>query len=162
MAKANPDATAAPNKFPWPPVILLLGLLTAAFLNMVAPVPWPDFLKNSMTALFGFIILAAGITLELWTIAYFGTKKSNVLPTRPADKLLTGGPFKYSRNPIYLGNFLLTFSFAPIFTNLWFIAAALGMLIATGRLAISREERHLDAKFGQEWRDYAAKTRRWM
>lgn len=151
-----------PSKFPWPPVLLVLGLLGAVWLNYAAPVPWPNRLDNSLTTVVGFLVLVAGLGLELWTITYFGKMKSNVLPTREADMLLTEGPFALSRNPIYLGNVLLIFSFAAIFRNPWFAVTALAVLIATGRLAIAREEKHLDAKFGPKWNDYRTNVRRWL
>lgn len=162
MAEKIPAPIPVPSKFPWPPVLLVLGLLVAVLLNRIAPVPWPNRLDNSLFSVLGFLVLGAGLGLEIWTITYFGKNKSNVLPTREADKLLTEGPFALSRNPIYLGNVLLIFSFAALFRNPWFAVTALAVLIATGRLAVAREEKHLAAKFGPKWNDYRTNVRRWL
>ena len=89
-------------------------------------------------------------------------ERTNVLPTRPALRLVTEGPFRLTRNPIYLGNTVMTASAALAFGNGWLVPAALLAAFATHRLAILREEAHLRQRFGAEWDAYAARTPRWL
>ncbi len=71
-------------------------------------------------------------------------------------------PFSKSRNPIYVANTLLVLGAGLLFGILWLVIAALLAAFATQKLAIEREERHLAARFGPDWRAYAAQTPRWL
>jgi protein-S-isoprenylcysteine O-methyltransferase Ste14 len=75
---------------------------------------------------------------------------------------VSGGPFSFSRNPIYLANTMLTFGIGLIAGSVWFILLGLVAAFATQKLAIEREEKHLDARFGKKYRDYRKKVRRWI
>jgi protein-S-isoprenylcysteine O-methyltransferase Ste14 len=87
---------------------------------------------------------------------------ANILPHRAATRLVTWGPFRLSRNPIYLGNTIMTASATLAFAKLWLLPAALIAATATHHLAILREEAHLDAMFGELWRAYTCRTARWI
>lgn len=78
---------------------------------------------------------------------------------RPVGDL---GPFRFSRNPIYLANTLLLIGIGLAAGNGWFVPLALLMAVLVDRLAIRREERHLAIRFGNAWIDYAAATPRWL
>ena len=88
--------------------------------------------------------------------------RANILPHRAATALITSGPFAVSRNPIYLGNVLLTVGLALAVNNAWLLpAAGLGaFLLAT--LAIGREETHLEAVFGSRFEAYKRRISRWF
>jgi protein-S-isoprenylcysteine O-methyltransferase Ste14 len=88
--------------------------------------------------------------------------KANILPHRGATRLVTWGPFGVSRNPIYLGNTVMTASAALAFGKLWLLPAAIAAGFATHHLAILREEAHLAANFGDDWRAYLGRTSRWL
>ena len=88
--------------------------------------------------------------------------RANILPHRAATALVTEGPFRLSRNPIYVGNTVVLAGLGLAVGNLWFLPAAAVAALLTQRLAIVREEAHLAALFGDEWTSYAARTRRWL
>jgi len=151
--------TARPNVLPWPPMVLVGAALVAIALGRMLPLPaldgfWP-------TAL-GLATLLAGVALDLWAIMTMRRAATNIMPNRAADRLVTWGPFRFSRNPIYLANTLLLIGIGVAFGNLWFVLCAVASAMIVERLAIRREERHLAAKFGADWTAYAAATPRWL
>ena len=85
-----------------------------------------------------------------------------MLPHRGASSLITDGPYKRFRNPIYLGEVLIFLGIAEATKNVWFVIAGVVFAILVTRLAIVPEERHLEEKFGDAYRDYKARTRRWI
>jgi protein-S-isoprenylcysteine O-methyltransferase Ste14 len=84
------------------------------------------------------------------------------MPHKAADKLVTDGPFRIRRNPIYMGEVLIFLGLAQATLNIWLAIMAPIFAIAILRLAILPEERHLEARFGQEYLDYKERTRRWF
>lgn len=157
------DMREKPNRIPWPP-LLYGGLAVAAMLLQAWwPLPWP--LPGSWgQPLFiaGAVLFIAGLAADLGTMLLFVRRSANILPHRPATRLITDGPFRFSRNPIYTGNTLMLAGAGLAFSALWLLLAAAAAAIATHYLAVLREEAHLDAKFGEEWRAYAATTPRWL
>lgn len=146
-----------PNRIPWPPILLALALAGAyagrAALSVAGLGP-----AQTMA---GFAVAGAGIGLIGWAFVTFGVARANILPHRAADRLITSGPFAWSRNPIYLGEVVVLAGLALAWSSLAPALAALGLGVAVSKLAIEREEAHLDARFGDAWRDYAATVRRW-
>ena len=84
------------------------------------------------------------------------------MPNRAAEHLVTGGPFSFTRNPIYLANALLMIAVGLIAGIAWLVLFAIVAAYATQKLAIEREERHLQARFGKRYIDYAKRVRRWI
>ncbi|RJF77191.1 isoprenylcysteine carboxylmethyltransferase family protein [Rhodopseudomonas palustris] len=148
-----------PNVLPWPPMLLGTAAVLAITLGLVAPLPTTD---AGWVTLPGFVLLVLGLGLDIWAILTMRSAQTNILPHRGADRLVTWGPFRLSRNPIYLANTLLLSGIGLAFGNLWFVVFALVSAFAVDRLAIRREERHLAQRFGRDWADYAATTPRWL
>jgi protein-S-isoprenylcysteine O-methyltransferase Ste14 len=156
------DLRDRPNTVPWPPILFAGAALIALGLQAVVPLPWPNGPWRAVLAMAGLFLAAAGLALDLATMLAFRHHRTTVLPHRGATRLITDGPFRFSRNPIYLGNTLLVAGAGLVFGVAWLIPAALAGASATGRLAIAREEQHLALRFGQDWADYAARTPRWL
>jgi protein-S-isoprenylcysteine O-methyltransferase Ste14 len=81
---------------------------------------------------------------------------------RPTTALVTSGPYRLTRNPMYLGMAFLYAGLALSFGVTWSLAFLPLVLLAVDRLAILREEHYLEAKFGEEYRRYKARVRRWL
>ena len=75
---------------------------------------------------------------------------------------MTSGPFRFTRNPIYLGNTIVMLGLSAFLDNGWFLALEFGAAIAVQRLAIRREEAHLAARFGEAWSADPARAPRWL
>jgi protein-S-isoprenylcysteine O-methyltransferase Ste14 len=148
-----------PNSLPWPPMLLGSAVLLAIVLGRLWPLP---ALEGIWATLVGGALLLAGFGFDLWAIVTMRRANTNVMPNRAADLLVTWGPFRFSRNPIYLGNTLLLLGIGLAIGNIWFVIFAFAVAASVDRLAIRREEQHLAARFGDAWTDYAAKTPRWL
>ena len=88
--------------------------------------------------------------------------RTNVWPHRQADLLVTAGPFRIWRNPIYMGEMLILLGLAQVTYNIWFAILAPVFALAVFKLAILPEESHLEARFGETYLDYKSRTRRWF
>lgn len=157
------DLESSPNRIPWPPLILVGSAAAALALERLAPgaIPMPGAASAGGSAL-GWVLMAAGVGLDLWSIMTLLGHRTNFLPHRAAGKLVTSGPYALSRNPIYLGNILLLAGAGLAFGMPWFLICAFGSAILVHHLAIRREEVHLAAKFGADWDAYVSQTPRWI
>lgn len=110
----------------------------------------------------GVVPIAAGVLLNLWADRYFKRFQTTVKPFEESSHLIEAGPFRFSRNPMYLGLllilagvFLLLGSLGPLV-----VVVALAWLITTQFVVL--EERALEARFGDVYRRYKARVRRWL
>lgn len=87
---------------------------------------------------------------------------TNVNPAKPATALVTTGPFRLSRNPLYVSLTLLYVGIALLFNAVmpWLLLPGVLWVVQYG--VIKREEAYLEGRFGQAYLDYAAKVRRWL
>jgi protein-S-isoprenylcysteine O-methyltransferase Ste14 len=148
-----------PNAVPWPPLLLLAGIAAGAALGALLPIPFPLIAALQIA---GYFLIAIGIVFDFSAIWTMWRARTNILPHKAAGTLVTNGPFRFSRNPIYVGNTITLFAMALAFSNLWYAAAAFAMAFLVDRLAIRREEIHLALRFGETWNAYASRTPRWL
>jgi protein-S-isoprenylcysteine O-methyltransferase Ste14 len=154
--------TDAPNRIPWPPVLFLAAIALALILHWQAALAWPGGVARFVLAAIGLCLIGTGLALDVAAFRQFRKHRTSILPTRAAASLIVEGPFARSRNPIYLGNTLVIFGAGLLFGVAWLLPAALVAAFSVQKLAIEREEAHLEASFGASWRDYAARTPRWL
>ena len=155
----HPDPNQRPNRIPWPPLIFLAADGAALGLGAVLPAGLPF---GTAGRLAGGALALSGLALDVAAMVAMVRARTNILPHRGADRLVRHGPFRYTRNPIYLGNTLLLAGLGLALANAWFLPAAAAAAFAVDRLAVRREEAHLAARFGAAWHDYAASTPRWL
>ncbi len=151
--KDNPEVIAAP------PLIYLAFLLIGLALNYLWPVA---VLPSGIQYIAGSAFAAPGGIIILFSLPQFRKAHTNFSPLKPTTSLITGGPFRFSRNPAYLSLSLLYVGIGIAADNLW----VLGLLVPTLALmhygVIFREERYLERKFGEEYLRYKASVRRWL
>jgi protein-S-isoprenylcysteine O-methyltransferase Ste14 len=104
----------------------------------------------------------AGLALVVWAAVTLRRHGTTILPDKAADVLVTDGPFRFRRNPIYIGHVLMLLGAAEITHNIWFAILAVPYIPLVTWLAVLPEERHLEARFGDAYRAYKARTRRWI
>jgi len=155
---SSPDS-ARPNTLPWPPMLLTLAAVAAIGLGLLLPISLPAV---AAVVWAGYALILLGLALDGWAILTMRAARTNILPHRAADRLVSWGPFRFSRNPIYLANTALLIGIGLAFGNAWFLPLAAISAVLVDRLAIRREERHLAIKFGNDWIAYAAATPRWL
>ena len=150
-----------PSNLPWPPVLLVFAVLAPWLLNRFVPLNWPG-LDDGPARLVGLGFAVVGLTLLFWAVRTLRHHDTTIMPHRASRALVTDGPFAWCRNPIYLSDVFLLLALADWTKNIWFIVAALGFAMLVTWLAIVPEEAHLEARFGDAYRNYKATTRRWI
>lgn len=150
-----------PSAFPWPP-LLWFGTMGAAWLmQRVSPLTWPG-IDDMAARIVGWGLGFAGLLLFVWALLTLRAAGTTVLPDKGADVLVTSGPFGRFRNPIYLAQVMILLGLAELTKNIWFVVAAFVHAALVTALAVIPEERHLEAKFGDAYLEYKARSRRWI
>jgi protein-S-isoprenylcysteine O-methyltransferase Ste14 len=162
MEYAKAEASAQrPTHFPWPPVLIAATLGAAWILERAIPISWPG-LDDWPARLAGSAIGIAGLALLVWAILTLWRARTTVLPHQGASALVTNGPFRIRRNPIYLGEAMIFLGLAELTKSVWLVILTPVFALLITWLAILPEERHLEAKFGDAYREYKAHARRWI
>jgi protein-S-isoprenylcysteine O-methyltransferase Ste14 len=156
------DYGAKPNDIPWPPLIYTAALLLAWVLERYDAWKWLDSSLAVVPIALGVALFSIGIAIDLWSIFTLRKAGTTMMPNAGAKALVTSGPFRFSRNPIYLGNTIALAGFAIAVRWGWLLLLIPVTVTAVTWLAVSREEQHLERRFGEEWRAYAKKVRRWV
>lgn len=150
-----------PLNFPWPPVIYLVACFAAYGIEKWVTFPLFPYAGLAAKAA-GIVLIACAAALDLWATYTLFHRHTTVLPNRCATRLVTCGPFSFTRNPIYLGYTMITVGLAFLLGSGWFAVAAFGAAVATTFIAIRFEEFHLLSRFGFEFERYCRTTRRWI
>lgn len=145
-----------------PPVLLLLALavtmaLDWAPLHFLAPP-----VGFNLQVIAGVLLAAGSLWLIITAARLFEQEGTNVLPTRPALKVVTSGPYRFTRNPMYLGMVLFLLGLSLVFSLEWGIILTPALWFAYDRIIVAREETYLTAKFGADYRALLSQTRRWL
>lgn len=151
---------ALEHKVP-PPIVGALVAAAMWFLSQFAPqLPLPQAAKLALVGL----LVTAGITFDLLGLAAFRRSRTTINPLRlnKASALVTGGVYKVTRNPMYVGMTLLLTAWAVHLSGLWPFIGPVLFVRYIGRFQIQPEERVLRGLFGQEYADYAARVPRWL
>ena len=144
-----------------PPLIVLGFLAAAAVLEAIVPLPLPvthslaRYVAGAMLAGGGFFIIAIGTRR-------FAAAGTNVPPTLPTTALVVDGIYRRTRNPLYLGMTLVYLGLGVAAGSLWTIGLVVPLLWVINVGVVKREERYLERKFGDAYRVYKARVRRWI
>jgi protein-S-isoprenylcysteine O-methyltransferase Ste14 len=155
------DVAERPAQIPWPPLLLLGAIAGAVLLGYVYPLAWPG-LNDTPAHVIGLGLGAAGIVLLIYAILTLRRHGTTVRPDQGASALVTDGPYRRFRNPIYLADCLILFGLAEVTQNVWFVVASFVFALLVTWLAIVPEERHLERRFGDAYLAYKARSRRWI
>lgn len=160
-AASNEKGDAPPSHFPWPPVLFLSTAAAGWFLQRTWPLAWPG-LDDAPARIIGKGFIVCGFGLGIWALVTMIRSSAEFRPHAAATVLVTSGPFRRFRNPMYLGYALILLGLADAAHNIWIALLTPVFAIAVTQLAILPEERHLEAKFGDAYRTYKETSRRWL
>ena len=110
----------------------------------------------------GMVLVALGMALAAWGMLVFVRARTAIYPNRPASRVVRHGPYRFTRNPMYVG---MTAAYAGVALALnlgWPFVLLPLVLFALVRLVIRREERYLAQAFGADYDAYRARVRRWL
>jgi protein-S-isoprenylcysteine O-methyltransferase Ste14 len=110
----------------------------------------------------GGALIVLGLALSTWVVLYFRRAGTPVSPLRPSRQLVVSGPYRFSRNPDYIGQAFLYTGTALVLNSPWVFLAQLPALLLIRYAVIAREERYLEARFGTEYVRYCQCVRRWF
>lgn len=166
---ALPDGKAAertthhgpPSHVPWPPIIFLAAIVAGWLLQRAWPLAWPG-LNDAPAKAIGWGFVVAGFGVAIWALATMLRSSAEFRPHAEATVLITSGPYRRFRNPMYLGYVLILLGLSDMSQNIWIAIMTPLFAAAVTWLAILPEERHLEAKFGPAYREYKAGSRRWL
>jgi protein-S-isoprenylcysteine O-methyltransferase Ste14 len=147
---------------PWPPIVTGALLLAGAILTYLAPLSLPAPLDNVLVRGFGWGVIVASFILGVAAVMRFRAAGTPIPVTEPTRMIVGDGVYAFTRNPIYLGMVMLLFGIGLASASLWFLLAAVVAIVALTKLAIEREEAYLERNFGQTYRDYKTRVRRWI
>ncbi|MEK1943617.1 MAG: isoprenylcysteine carboxylmethyltransferase family protein [Pseudomonas sp.] len=154
------DPDSAGVRFP-PPLIYLGALLSGLAAERFVALHFFGIDRWLLVAT-GALLFAVGAAKMLAAAGLFRRLGTHVPPSRPTTLIATTGPYRWTRNPMYLGMALVYAGIAIGFDGAIALALLPLVLIVIQRQVIAHEERYLEAKFGDDYRRYKAKVRRWL
>jgi protein-S-isoprenylcysteine O-methyltransferase Ste14 len=142
-----------------PPLIFLAGLVVGFVLEALLPgVDFPAWIEWGV----GGLLVVAGLGLLLWFNTLFSRTGTPVEPWKPTTAIVTSGPYRFTRNPAYLGMALTYVGIAVLSSAVWVLVPLPVVLAVVDRGVIAREERYLERTFGEEYVGYKRRARRWI
>jgi len=153
------DAQTPPSPRFYPPVLLLMAVVLMVALHYVLPVArWLAWPWRALGAL----PIAMALLVGFWGAIQFRRHDTTIIPFEQSTALIAKGPYRYSRNPLYI-------SMTLILVGLWILLGSLSPVVVVPLFVwwistrfIANEERHLEAQFGRTYLEYKTKVRRWL
>jgi protein-S-isoprenylcysteine O-methyltransferase Ste14 len=144
----------------WPPVAL--GVPLVAGLVMTAALGDPVAFAGGRTRTAGTVLVILFLLWNGWTLSVMASNRTSILPGGATSAILQSGPFRLSRNPLYVGLIALDVGLALLAGSWWALWSVPVGIAALTWGAIRLEERYLAGKFGAEYAAYRARVRRWL
>lgn len=149
----------SPHVVAIPPLLFLPGLLVGCFLEWLMPLhvfpgAVPKCAGSVLATISGILAVSAFIVMR--------RAGTHIDVRRPALTVVTTGPFRFTRNPLYLSLVLLTLGLALRFDIAWAAVMLIPVTLIVHYGVIRREERYLESKFGEQYLEYKRKVRRWI
>lgn len=141
-----------------PPLLLL------SFIGLGFAARWfvrAAYLPSRAASTAGPVLFAAAFVLFVWAVTAMRRGGASIPTGEPTDQLIFTGPYRFSRNPIYLSMVALVGALAVWANSLWFVGLAFIMVVLLNWGVISREEQYLEQKFGEAYERYRSTVRRW-
>lgn len=152
------DQDSASVVFP-PPLIVWGAILAGWLIGLQWPLP---LLQGPSRWWIGGALVVVPSVLSFFCFREFRRAETSIRPDVPTAALITTGPFRYSRNPLYLFAVLFQVGMGFLLSEGWVLLMLVPVLLILHFGVILREERYLERKFGQAYRDYRAAVRRWL
>ena len=143
-------------KLSYPPLIVLGCIAVQLLLNMLVP------LEVNLSLLLGLVLLILSLGIVIYAFKELNNNETTYIPDGDPEKLVTSGPFTFTRNPIYLGMAGGLLAIAFLLQSLSALLIPILFISIIQNTWIPHEEKKLAETFGEEWENYSAKTRKWL
>ena len=154
------DTADTANVIVRPPIAWALAVLAGLALKWLMPL---SFLPTAVpTGWLGTIVFALALALVAWAISTMTRAGSNVPTSLPTTTIVETGPYRFTRNPIYVGMVMGLIGLAIAFNSLWLLMTLVPFALVISYGVITREEAYLERKFGDVYRRYHTRVRRWL
>ena len=154
------DTADTANVIVRPPLAWALAVIAGLALDWLMPLP---FLPADVPAGgLGILVFVVALALATWAIVTMTKAGSNVPTNRPTTTIVESGPYRFTRNPIYLGMFGGLIGLAIAFDTLWLLLMLVPFALVIRYGVVAREEAYLERKFGDLYRGYRLRVRRWL
>ena len=147
-------------RIPVPWVFILTFLIGVVLESWVPIVEWNRAASN--VALVGYVLFAFGAAIAAWGLLIFYKSRTTTVPGRTSSKLVTWGPYRFSRNPMYVGLTIAYLGEAGILKQVWPIVLLPFTVTYLNWIVIPVEEARLTEVFGADYEQYRARVRRWI
>jgi protein-S-isoprenylcysteine O-methyltransferase Ste14 len=154
------DTADTANVIVRPLLAWAVAVVAGLALNWLLPLPFVP--ATAQVRSLGAIVFALALALFAWAIATMTRAGSNVPTNRPTMTIVDSGPYRFTRNPIYLAMVLGLIGLAIAFDTLWLLLALVPFVLVIRYGVVAREEAYLERKFGDAYRGYRARVRRWL
>jgi len=144
---------------PW---VFVTGYLVGLVVQLLVPIPMGTRALILATQAVGIFLLALGVALAVWAQWIFRKERTTTDPNETSSRLVAWGPYKFSRNPMYVGLFLVFIGLSGAFEQVWSIACLLFVFYYLSQFVIPFEERQLRRTFGESYERYYKTVRRWV
>jgi protein-S-isoprenylcysteine O-methyltransferase Ste14 len=160
MTESTYEEAGASVRFPPPLVFLFCTLAGVALHYLVLPAPVP--LVRVLSTVVGITIGLIAFAIVIPARVLFSRTGQNPIPWKPTPELIFRGPYRITRNPMYVGMTTFQVGLGVAVNNLWIVALALPALMIVHFIAVLPEERYLIEKFGEPYQAYLARVRRYL
>jgi protein-S-isoprenylcysteine O-methyltransferase Ste14 len=142
-----------------PPLLYAVPLLALWLVDHAQPLAIPG--RPAITWA-GWLLGLAGVGISGWGALTFRRQHTTVIPHRAVSTVVTTGPYRFSRNPMYVGMSVVYLAASLLIASFWPLFALPLIVAAVDHLVIAREETYLRRRFGAEYEDFSQQVRRWL
>src|SRR5262245_56526453 len=142
--------------------VVIVGLGVAYLGTIVDSLIGVSALTSTLATAAGLLLLGLGFLVRLWATFHFYAHSMRVISLEPQSTLITSGPYGFSRNPLYLGGNVFIFFGAALLLGSPTALVLTALHLPLMDRFIRREEQQLECTFGDEWRSYKQRVRRWI
>lgn len=131
-------------------------------LGWVLEMVMPSVTMSEHTVSTGWVLIALGVAINLWTVQTFRQARTSLHVRRSAETMVTVGPYRFSRNPLYLSMITGIVGFALIADAFWLAAVVPLIVLYANKVIVEPEENYLERCFGERYLGYKNVVRRWL
>jgi protein-S-isoprenylcysteine O-methyltransferase Ste14 len=149
-------------KVRFPPPLVFLGAIIAGVIVQRMVTPLSLQVAAGIRVAAGVLILVCGTSLVISARIWFTRTGQSPIPWKPTPELILRGPYRFTRNPMYVGVTLFVVGLGLTLNDIWISLFAAPALLVVHFIAVLPEERYLAEKFGQSYRNFHAQVRRYV